>query len=531
MTNNLPSITRDRLSGENKRYFALLSIVVVFAFFFRVFYFESDLPLTFDSLGYFLYAIDTSVLESLPPNYSLVNNGWPVFLSVFFSASSSNDISSYMQIQRLLSITLSALTVIPIYFLCRTHFSKSLSVFGAALFALEPRIIQNSLLGITEPLYILLGASSLVFFLNNGRMIYVSFAFVALASIVRAEALLLLLPYTVMYFVKNRKDLRCIPKYLIAIAIVILILLPMASYRIEVLGYDGLTSRFIGGVSEFSRPSQSYESEASSLDNTFQAVLNGLENYARFFAWNLVPIFIFFVPVGCFLLFKNLNFRNVVIIFTFFAMSVPAFFAYSYPHLDTRYLYFLYPIFCFVSLFPVKKFATRFHYQKFLPIVILGGLIMASSIFMSYKGADASHQIEANLIAEKIAKYPKIINEYYPEDHYLEPAQIPKTLEELKLTIFGNREKGVSLRSQLPNNIEWIPTSDFSSIEEFITESRDGGLSHIIADDQGRRPHFLADVFANEHDYPYLVKEFDSKDENFNYHLKMFKIDYEKFSP
>jgi hypothetical protein len=43
-------------------------------------------------------------------------------------------------------------------------------------------------------------------------------------------------------------------------------------------------------------------------------------------------------------------------------------------------------------------------------------------------------------------------------------------------------------------------------------------------------PNFLIDVFENEKKYPYLIKEYDSKeDSNLNYHVKIFKINYENF--
>jgi len=523
-------ISKKQFVNFINKYHILIGIVLIVAFIFRFVYFEPKIPLTFDSLGYFFYALDTSVLGYLPPNYTPANNGWPIFLSVFFSLSPSEDVFSYMQMQKLLSITLSSLTVIPIYFLCRTFFNRSLSIFGAALFAIEPRIIQNSILGVTEPLYILLGIISLVLFLNNKKMIYVSFAIVALTSIVRAEALLLLIPYSTMYFIKNGRNIQGIPKYMIAMMIVILILIPITTYTTEILGHDGLTSRFIGGASDFSKPSQYYEPENNSENNLLVPISNGVENFSKFLVWDLIPIFIFFVPIGSILIFKNLNYKTITIIFTCFTMAIPAFFAYSYPHLDTRYLYFIYPIFCFVSLFSVNKLISKVKLQNILLIIILGIMILTSSIFLIYKNMDTEHEIEAYLIAEKIAEYPKVINEFYPEDHYLEPAVIPNDLETLKSIIFDSREKGISLRTKVSNQIEKISTDNFNSIKEFIIESEKKGITHIVVDNQNNRHEFLTDVFLNEKDFPYLIKEYDSSNDNLRYHVKMFKIDYTEFN-
>lgn len=524
------SMSKKQFMNIMNKYYIHIGLIFIVAFVFRIIFYESKIPLTFDSLGYFFYALDTSVLGHLPSNYTIANNGWPIFLSMFFSLLPSNDVFSYMEIQKLISITLSSLTIIPIYFLCRTFFNRSLSIFGAALFAIEPRIIQNSILGMTEPFYILLGITSLVLFLNNKKMIYISFALVAIASIVRAEALLLLLPYSIMYFIKNGKDIRGIPKYIVAIMIVVLILIPITTYTTEILGHDGLTSRFIGGVSDFSKTSQHYESENSSQGNLLIPISNGVENFSKFLVWDLIPIFIFFVPIGSILIFKNLNYKTITIIFTCFTMSIPAFFAYSYPHLDTRYLYFLYPIFCFVSLFTINKLISKFKLQNILLIIILVIMILLSSIFLTYKNIDNEHEVEAYLIAEKISEYPKVINEFYPEDHYLESAETPKDLEDLKLIILDTREKGISIRMKVSNQIEKISTENFNSIKEFIIESEKKGLTHIIADDQKNRPEFLTEVFLNEEDFPYLIKEYDSSTDNFSYHVKIFKIDYTKFN-
>lgn len=60
-----------------------------------------------------------------------------------------------MNLQRIVSVILSGITVIPVYFICKNFFNNYYSLIGATIFAIEPRIIINSTLGISEPLYIL----------------------------------------------------------------------------------------------------------------------------------------------------------------------------------------------------------------------------------------------------------------------------------------------------------------------------------------------------------------------------------------
>ena len=69
----------------------------------------------------------------------------------------------------------------------------------------------------------------------------------------------------------------------------------------------------------------------------------------------------------------------------------------------------------------------------------------------------------------------------------------------------------------------------FDSVESFILE-HDKQLTHLIVDTMDHRQNFLKDVFDNEKNYPYLIKEWDSKNDGFTYHVKIFKINYELFN-
>ena len=65
-------------------------------------------------LGEFYTAIETG--ES-PFAIYIQNNGWPLFVSVFFNVLNSDNVLDYMNLQRTISVILSGITVIPIYFI------------------------------------------------------------------------------------------------------------------------------------------------------------------------------------------------------------------------------------------------------------------------------------------------------------------------------------------------------------------------------------------------------------------------------
>ena len=67
------------------------------------------------------------------------------------------------------------------------------------------------------------------------------------------------------------------------------------------------------------------------------------------------------------------------------------------------------------------------------------------------------------------------------------------------------------------------------ALNEFISFDKNDGLTHVVVDNNPNRPEFLKDVFYNEEKFPYLIKIYDSSKQGYDYHLKIFKIDYEIF--
>jgi len=184
-----------------------LGIIGLAGFLIRFFYFPDGIPLTFDAGGIFWYANDLSISGTFPVNVNMPNNGWPALLSIFFYFFNSNNFLDYNDLQRYVTIIISVITIIPVFILCRKFCGNGLSLLGTVFFVFQPRVIENSLRGITEPLFILLILSCLVLFLqNNWKLKYLSFAFLALACLVRYEGIVLILPFSFLFIFKNRRD-------------------------------------------------------------------------------------------------------------------------------------------------------------------------------------------------------------------------------------------------------------------------------------------------------------------------------------
>ena len=104
--------------------FIFLGLLIGTGLILRAVYFPDELPVIVDARNYFLYASDIVALGHLPNSWMPTNNGWPIFLSFWFSIIKLDDPFEYMQMQKILAIIISTVTVIPIYFICRKFFSE-----------------------------------------------------------------------------------------------------------------------------------------------------------------------------------------------------------------------------------------------------------------------------------------------------------------------------------------------------------------------------------------------------------------------
>ena len=546
--------------NSTKKPIVFLALIALSGLLLRLVYFPYDVPLFNDSQGYFWYAIDMSILNQLPPGHSIVNNGWPSFLSIIFQLMDSNNLIDYHNVQRFVGVVFSVATIFPVYLLCSRYFKKSYSLLGAALFVFEPKLILNSFLGTPESVYIFLMATLLFLFLsNNFKKIYLAFAIIALLALVRYEGLLMIVPTTIIFFVRFRKQKKDLIKYIICISILILILLPMAYLRNETMGQDGFTGTFSAGPEHYQ---ESIQKNSSTLADFLYI---GSTNLIKFIGWAQIPSFIIFVPLGIIFIFKKMDYKKSTIIFVIVIMLIPAFYAYSREFQETKYLYVLYPIFCVLACFTFKIFLEKFHKRNLIFCLIIVGIILSSIVFVGWKSIDNDHYRETYEILTEIGQKEMKINKelwtYGGELTYFSWARVQ------------NADEFPILNKELPaNKITWTPLDrsagapewneqteqwevDVDELDIRIKESveyhnpqinnlRDyfqvlekQKITHLLLDEINNTPLInaelklhLKDIFNHENKYPFLVKEYDSRENGFNYHVKLFEIDYDLYN-
>jgi len=491
------------------KYTIFLSIIFICTLITKLILFPSQLPVNFDAISYFMYSSDIFLTGQLPGEWSPANNGWPIVVGGFFVLFNSDNVMELMQIQKLLSIVISAIIIFPVYFLCKIFVSRKIAIVGTILIALEPRLMINSFLGLTDPLYLLLITTSLALFLQKNRqLIYLSFVVVGLATLVRGEGITLFLVLSIIFFIRFRQErLRVIPRYMIILGLFLLVILPMSAYGIDVNGVDGIFMRSIssGGdiISNINEPDSQNE-----LSLRIQIFIKNL-------FWIMIPNFIIFIPIGIFLIFRQITVEKLTIILSLIILTIPSFYAYLNGILETRYFFILLPIFVVLSTMSVDSIFKKLRNNNVIIITIIIAILSVSVIFYDYQKPNEDFQRESFEITKEVYSIIDMRNTRGMDGYF----RIYGMMEQwpMKYTEMSTGGKGIG------------QTSTYDSLEDYIDNSRMRGLTHIITDEKRDRIPFLSEIFYEKVQKQYLKQVYDSKENGFNYHVKVFEIDYKAY--
>ena len=513
----------EKVIEQGKNPILFLALIAGLGLIIRLYLIPFDLVLNNDATTYFWYANDVSILGKLPTEISanidtqFPNNGWPVFVSLFFSLIDSTNFLDYMNMQRIISVLISVLTIIPIYYLGRKFFNKSYSIVVAALFCFEPRLIENSLLGVTEPIYLLLGVLTLVLFLNkNNKIILISFATAALFSLIRYEGLLIIIPMTIMYFVRFHKNKKQIMTYIFAIGIFIIILLPMGILRTESTGDNGLTSHIVAGGAYYSGM---VEDEGNSMILEFLS--KGVVFLSKYFLLISIPLFLICLPYGIFNLIKKRDEKKWTLILFGIIFLIPAFYAYSRGFQDTRYLYIFFPILTIISIYFIQFIEQRIKNKKLFFIGIVSLIIIISCVFINFTITDYEMEKENYEISVEINKIATSVNRDYQSLHNLKWAD-SDVLEKFPILSTDVKQKD-RVKIILIGNTS---ANEFDEMKDYFNFAEKQGLTHLVLDNDNVNNSYLKEIFQNEEKYPFLNKVYDSSEFGYKVHIKIFEIDY-----
>jgi len=505
-------IKNRKYNSDLSRSLFFLIIITIVGFIIRINYLPDNIPLTLDAFRYFLLGMDISILGNLPIHYDKPNSGWPLFLSVIFQIFRFENYIDYMTLQRMCSIIFSVLSVIPMYFLAKKFFRQEIAMVGACFFLFSPYIIENSLLGITDSLFIFLIVSFLsLFFSDKKTSIICSFFVLGISSLVRYESLLLIIPTTIIFLAKYRSNISFRKFYWVGLALFFLAIIPMALWKIQMGMDDGLASSLLGGAYVVINENSINSETIDRFD-----IVRGIINLPKYIGASLLPICFIFVPYSIISLLRkeNKNFRYLVLMSVF--ALIPALYAYSRGFEEIRYVFVALPILIIASLFLIEKIILRFGKQNVVAGGLIALIIVSSIIYLDFREPDYDYENEVIEVAKFVSGLSGRINDYGYESYYVEVMD----LEDKKFPILSSeinfQKKVIRLQGE--------------AINEIIQDAKDKGLSYLAVTNAGQNDNqILSKIYHEEHNYPYLKKIYDSKDYSFKFNVKIFEINYNEF--
>lgn len=196
-------------------------------------------------------------------------------------------------------------------------------------------------------------------------------------------------------------------------------------------------------------------------------------------------------------------------------MILPMLYAYSVPALDTRYLYFLFPIFCVLSSLAIQRYLSKIKVQNYILVGIFITILFSSVLFYEHKKddwrMDKNYEDEYLKISQEVLKFAEGVNYHPMLGRYLDVEQIPNQ--------WPISYDDISLKTELISPRQ-------SSLNEFIQQNKQS-LTHIIVDNKSDLPKFLIEIYEKEFEFLDLVYEYEIKENGEKF--KVFKINYAEF--
>ena len=536
--------------NSKKNIILYLVLIITLGLGLRLYYFPYDVPIVTDGFYSFVYAVKTVFDSSLPVGYTTTNTGWSNFLSLFFVFSDTSDPLHLMDMQRTLSIILSTITIIPAFFIFRRFADIRWALFGSFLLAVEPRLLLISLEGINYSLFFFLFVLTITFFLKKTNFwLFLSFVCIACSTLVRSEGLLLVIPLSIMYFIRFR-DKKSILRFLGMIFVFAIIILSVGILRIQATenicnesffgvtcGQDGFSSHFFGGssllqeyiLSDERIPADRYIGDdflreaynKPGGNDVVQAANESFSRLAKFLGLALIPYFGFFVLFNVISRIKNwknfgLNFDSKVILSCIGIILLPALFAYVRGIDEIRYVLVALPLFCIISISWNKSISEKISKNWGVIIILMILVLTLSIIFIEFEKRDSIHDRESSLVSQKIVELTNITNNFH-QSGYVKTSVLISSWPVLPEA--GQNGKPIHV-------FQKMPTNNYHDLEEFIADSKKFDLRYLVIDKDDK---LFDDFRKNPAGYPYLNKIFDSNDFDFENHFMIYEINYKLF--
>ena len=528
-----------------------LIVICAISLGFKLYLVDFSIPVHSDNLAYALNAIAHSNGDFTQPPHRGI--GWSMFLSIFFSFVDSDNFLDYSNLSRIVSISVATSSIFLIYGVARKFFDERYSLVTSCLFAFLPHLNYNSIMGLSEPIFILTILASFYFILNNKlKFVTISLILAGLAYWIRLNGLIIFIIISLTYLLTFKKSQNFLRNYGIGVIFFILVLSPMLLQKYEQYG-DPFYSSYQGSMF-----SENYEQLLSNISsNTKSSAFDYIQNHgiAAFFGNFLLggfvnslnilsqlsfPYLFILLPFGILFSLRAFDQKSQYIkanwIFIISSILLMSVIISVVP--EKRFLFFLMPFLVIFSVIPIQRVTeyglNTFSFSRkqkdiFLIIVLIVVIILSGLFTLRYEKPDhilenekldfsqyASQNLDGNALRDFGGSTDYVAYFDLVHNNDFRNIEIDYLFNKDETEKYGFREIGVY----------------GESIEDLILNGEGSNLKYIISNNQKTFYYpFVDDVYHNEKNFPYLIKVFDSDEYGYQkLKIKVFEIDYEKFN-
>ena len=546
-----------QLSGTRIIFYLILIIIISLGL--KLYTVDFSIPAHSDDFGYILDSIQYSEGDFFISQKK--HPGWSLVLTPFMTIINSDNFLDYGSVARILSIAISTVTIIPMYILARRFFDEKYSLVASCLFAFEPHLNYNSVLGLSEPIFILGITLASVFILqkNHNWYFYLSFLLAGIVWWIRFNGIIMIVILSIVFFIVYKPSSKNFLKYLLCIALFIIIVSPILIQRYDQFGdplYFAVSdNHFIGDAySNYAINTKDIEYSASDYiqDNGVISFverfgLAGLHIMVLDMFKMLFPYLIFLVPFG--ILFSLRAFAQDkdyiksiwVLLLVNLGFLIIVFSVWS----DMRLIYHVFPFIIIISTIVIQRVVkhglSTFQFsekQKNFFLVGIIGIVIISSGILTLRIGETDELLDqeriefSKLLTQKFHGKISAGGDVLRLLTYTQLQDSPHLFKEFKTSTYDfaiGRESNIFASENMLERIILYA----KSLDELIEIGKEYDLKYIaINKEQSENDWYgyLTNLYDEGEKYPFLTKVLDTKEIGFKkFKVKVFEINYDKF--
>ena len=539
-----------QLPGSRIIFYLILIIIISLGL--KLYTVDFSIPPHTDDIGYILNSMQYNEGDFFLSQKK--HPGWSLVLAPFMAIVNSDDFLDYGSAARILSITISIITIIPMYILARRFFDEKYSLVASSLFAFEPHLNYNSGGALSEPLLILVLILSMNFILSDKtKYHYIAFIFTGFCWWVRLEAIYPVIAIIFIYFIAHRTKSNYLRNFFLCMIFLLIIISPLFVQRYlqfddpfyvwysgTILSddYAELLTTENKGITDFV--------EKHGILGLMDRLATGLMNLFNILIRISFPYLFILIPFG--ILFslrpidqklKNIKANWIMIIAIISIIMIP------FAIIDERrWLFPIFPFLIILSTIPIQRITNyglnTFSFnerKKSIFLVATVSIVLLLSITFTMGIGEFGYGLPNSALEYEKIKFTEYLVENF-DGRILRDAVVDDYLAYVNLTSNDNDFKTFkSPRGKNPYPDLYEPGKVVrinvygENMEKLVTNGKTVGLKYIGIMEKGSYFFpFLNDIYFNEENYPYMIKVFDSNEMGYKeFKIKVFEIDYKNF--